>query len=267
MAYFNGNRVFIKTNVVCDTDASYRAGQRSMAVLETTKGNPAICDYVHPAEHELAIRLETRNILPYPYPHSNRTHNGITYTDNGDGTITLNGTATADSNFGVRLNQLVPNLIIGETYRLSGCPAGGSVSTYYLRHGWTGHNETGDGLVLANVTEKFFNTLRIEVKAGTVCENVVFRPMLTHGSKKYEYTPYLTNFSGVTIKRYGEDLTAEDFTEYQANADGTVKGIISLSPVTTLAADGVIINAEYWLDAGKKIAHMETAMLDLGGSL
>lgn len=38
-----------------------------------------------------------KNLLPYPYYQSTRTNAGVTYTDNGDGTITCDGTSTSST--------------------------------------------------------------------------------------------------------------------------------------------------------------------------
>ena len=53
---------------------------------------------------ELAITRQTlgfekKNLIPYPFAQTTRPINGITFTDNGDGTITVNGTATQDAYF------------------------------------------------------------------------------------------------------------------------------------------------------------------------
>lgn len=42
---------------------------------------------------------EGYQLLPYPYEETTKTVNGITFTDNGDGTVTANGTATANASF------------------------------------------------------------------------------------------------------------------------------------------------------------------------
>lgn len=44
------------------------------------------------------------NIIKYPYANSNLTKNGLKFTDNGDGSIHVEGTATADTWFGFRNN-------------------------------------------------------------------------------------------------------------------------------------------------------------------
>lgn len=45
------------------------------------------------------------NLLKYPYAETTQTKNGLTFTDNGDGTITVNGTATADTEFILNQNM------------------------------------------------------------------------------------------------------------------------------------------------------------------
>ena len=41
-----------------------------------------------------SVGEKTNNLLPYPYLNTTKTANGITYTDNGDGGITVSGTST-----------------------------------------------------------------------------------------------------------------------------------------------------------------------------
>lgn len=45
-----------------------------------------------------------KNVIPYPFYHTTRTDNGITFTDNGDGTITVSGTAIANVGFFITIN-------------------------------------------------------------------------------------------------------------------------------------------------------------------
>ena len=40
-----------------------------------------------------------KNLIPYPYGQTTEVRNGVTFTDNGDGTITVNGTATSNTYF------------------------------------------------------------------------------------------------------------------------------------------------------------------------
>lgn len=43
--------------------------------------------------------VHSKNLIPYPYRDTTKTVNGITFTDNGDGSITIKGTATTDAAF------------------------------------------------------------------------------------------------------------------------------------------------------------------------
>ena len=44
-------------------------------------------------------QLANKNLLPYPYAETTKTQNGITFTDNGDGSITISGKAEKDAYF------------------------------------------------------------------------------------------------------------------------------------------------------------------------
>ena len=58
-------------------------------------------------------------------------------------------------------------------------------------------------------------------------------------------------------------------TEYTPNADGTVEGIKSVYPTTTLMTDteGVTVNAEYNRDINKAFAELQQAIISLGGNV
>ena len=69
-----------------------------------------------------------KNILPYPYAEATKTENGLTFTNNGDGTITVKGTASADTTF----NLCTDLVLTAGTYTFSGCPSNGSNTTYFI---------------------------------------------------------------------------------------------------------------------------------------
>ena len=68
---------------------------------------------------------------------------------------------------------------------------------------------------------------------------------LTHTLKVQLKSNTITDFSGLTLKRYG--ATDSEFLEtYTANADGTVYGVTSIYPTMTLEApDAVTVEVEY----------------------
>lgn len=59
-------------------------------------------DYLYDYGYETLIQTvteETKDVDIYPYTDTTKTVNGITFTDNGDGSITMNGTATDKAEF------------------------------------------------------------------------------------------------------------------------------------------------------------------------
>ena len=125
-----------------------------------------------------------RNLISYPYLMTTKTENGITFTDNGDGTVTVDGTATADATF--RMSYFTVKK--GVTYYLSGCPKGGSRSTFYF---WLrGYDaDIGNGLKIAP-TRDFTNNFEIVIKQGAVVDNLVLKPQLELGEAATAFEPY-----------------------------------------------------------------------------
>lgn len=104
------------------------------------------------------------------------TVNGVTCTNNGDGTYTLNGTATAQTIFEVLFS--IKN--IPSEYKIIGTPKGGTNSSYYATYknnnSWLSAWDYGDGNIV-NFSE--INKYCIVVESGYTCNNLVFKPMIT----------------------------------------------------------------------------------------
>lgn len=124
-----------------------------------------------------------------------QTLNGITFTNNGDGTFTLNGTATS----GIWLQfKSMGNLDLTKTYTISGCPSGGSTKTYGFYFevynasgGWVkGAYDTGNGATLVGSSTYKSFILQFVVAKDVSFNNVTFRPMLEKGSTITPYEEY-----------------------------------------------------------------------------
>jgi hypothetical protein len=109
-----------------------------------------------------------------------QTINGVTFTVNADQTITVNGTNTESATALFTINDL--EIPAGESYTLTGCPAGGSNSTFYLGSlnttNWQEYIlDTGNGGTKALQTTLTIR-FRIGVRPGVTANNLVFKPML-----------------------------------------------------------------------------------------
>lgn len=116
--------------------------------------------------------------------------NGITFTINDDGSITANGTATANAtlNFVGGPGNYTINLEAGD-YTLSGCE-GGSSSTYYMEiYDGSSYRACQNGKITFNITSTSIRVY-ISVKNGVTVNNVKFYPMLAVGTEEKEYEPY-----------------------------------------------------------------------------
>ena len=121
------------------------------------------------------------------------TRDGITWTVNGDGTVTASGTATADSYFNVRQSTAGnrQHLDSGLTYVLSGCPASGSNTTYLLAFVCNSatFKDFGAGTT-CSVNADDSGWISCIVRSGVTVSNLVFKPQLELGSAATSFEPY-----------------------------------------------------------------------------
>lgn len=209
----------------------------------------------------VSVKKYGKNLIPYPYTETTKTVNGVTFTDNGDGGITVNGTATANAIYFVRTNT---NFTVEKgIYTLSGCPTGGNKSSYSL--GIDVYNDKtwlknffdyGEG-VFVDLTSSVFTGLPVYIRVvtGTTVNNLVFKPMLELGNAATDYEPYKAPVT------------------YTPDSDGKVSGVTLGSDTATLTTDtsGVAINAKYKKDITKAFEELETkltnAILSNGGNV
>lgn len=170
------------------------------------------------------------NLIPYPYREATNIVNGITFTDNGDGTITANGTATADANYWLVYEAQMP----AGSYILSGTPSVEDYGVMIVAHyQYTDGSPFylnvygGDeGRVLPIPTNTMIY-LYIRVKSGITVANYVFKPMLNKGSTPLPYTPYLHHTLPIPVEVRGAmnvlpEESAVIGKYWEIDANGTV---------------------------------------------
>ena len=139
---------------------------------------------------DVLFETGVKNICP-PYSGS-FSSNGITYIGNSDGTVTANGTCSANVGTNIRVY-----LKAGQ-YKVSGCPSGGSYSTYRIgvtTDSWTliGTHDFGNGTTITIPSDGYYR-INLDVREGYVANNLVFKPMITDvdtpESDYDHYVPY-----------------------------------------------------------------------------
>lgn len=161
---------------------------------------------ISPVEHNMGVSVRGKNLLPFPYESKTQTKSGVTFTVNDDGTINVNGTATANITFVLKQNILLKK---GSTYTISGCPSGGSTSKGYALYiqdmGYhPGKADTGKGAYFTTEYEDYY--MWITVINGTVIDNLTFKPQLEEGATATNYAPYIEDISTVKLYKQGKNL-------------------------------------------------------------
>ena len=206
-----------------------------------------------------------KNILPYPYSQTTKEINGVKFTDNGDGSITVNGTPTQNSSItllGVNHKRMF--IPAGKTYYFHGGASAATADEFYAFLAYDdGTADTAgeisyvydygrsNGKAFTPAKDSYLYSSGIVVKAGYTFNNLVFKPQFEVGDKPTEFVTFI-----------GE-------TAYTpASADGTVE-IDSIAPTMTVFTDksGVNIDLEYQQDCNKAMNAMRDDIATLDDDL
>ncbi len=109
------------------------------------------------------------------------TISGVTFTNNGDGTITANGTATSRAVFYLR-DSTNSVMIRGKGFIVGDPEAGNAFINYdlYDDNKWVADNASygGKGNIFTGRKEATYGVVYIAIEAGTSANNLIFKPQL-----------------------------------------------------------------------------------------
>jgi hypothetical protein len=155
-----------------------------------------------------------------------QTINGVTFTNNGDGTYTVNGTASGNA------NATIATMDIKSRCKLVGCPQGGGSSSFALFKAGSGVSgqkiDYGNGVIIeSNESNARVNII---IYKGYTANNLSFKPMLTTdlNAKYDDYVPY-TGDSG----RLNKDVAAL-FDMFQNEIDDIYASEATEAEITSL---------------------------------
>ena len=207
------------------------------------------------------VKRQGKNLIPYPYYETTKTINEVTFTDNGNGSITVNGTAPADAAlttfyFTESTVDISDLFVDGGTYVINDItlPTGNTInmvldvidkSTNNATYIYRGQSFTVDK------SKYLYKGFRIQMGKDWSADNVVVYPQIELGTTPTEYEPYTP------------PITAS------VNASGTVRGLKSIYPTTTLTTDtkGAVVDVEYNRDINKAFAELQQVIISLGGNV
>ena len=170
--------------------------------LSTTSTNPVQNKAIANSINDVQRQIRTNLLNPTA---QTQTINGVTLTNNGDGTYTVNGTANGRCAF--RIGNIT---VKKDDYaKITGCPKNGSEGTYSLQGtnnvDYSLGSDIGSGHIFHNTSNYTEFYIYIIINSGTVCDSLLFKPMITTDlSATYDdFVPY-TGDSG----RLNEDVAA-----------------------------------------------------------
>lgn len=184
-------------------------------------------------EASMLVTNATRNLLNPTL--QTITQNGVTCTNNGDGTYTFTGTATGTATFIVQDMVDFVKKPINKDIRLVGCPKNGGVGNKYRLQFLGDPNSTvydvgnGGNIHFKNITKNA--NVAIIIDTGITATNLVFKPMLTAdlNATYDDFVPY----SGYDVKSCGKNIVENTLI------NTTINGITSvLNPDCSISFNG-----------------------------
>lgn len=231
--------------------------------------NPPVADIVNV--------YGAKNLIPYPYDQPNfSVQNGITFNVDSDGVISVTGTKNNNnlSQYYIVLSEAGKHgsnglgIERGKSYTLSGCPSGGSNSTYQIRIIF---NYDAEGYIKQTVVDtgngKTF-TVNVDVAnirimidyfgdSGTTYGNLTFKPMLRLASiEDNTYVPYAKTNKQLT----DDSANKKDLTNITATGATNTTGsqitsgtYFYLNDTLVKAKANIAVNATFTLNTNYEI--------------
>ena len=267
---YTANNLVFKPQFESGTAATSFEVNKKIGTLDSTDG-----------KYKIPVTLTGKNVLPYPYKDSSKTGNGISFTVNGDRSVSLTGTATGKATYYfARSFELKSG-----TYTLSEKMKNQSSNVSIILDAYAGgtflssHSASAKKTTVITLSQDATVSIYAYVPTGVVCENYPVKPQLEIGTVETEYEPYTAN--GVTAaldtalgegeyidiinkKRYGTDGSTTDIT-----VSGSLKTIDSaknhISCGTTETPSKIELS--YWQDINKVLSETTNAILAQGGNV
>ena len=150
---------------------------------------------------EYEVKVQGKNLIPFPYLASDKTQNGLTFTVQEDGGVKVNGTATATTFFNFCKihfgdSNMTPSRPSNGEYAISGSVEGANVQ-YDINNDYT----------------------YITISNGTTVNNQIIYPQVEYGT---EPTPYEKYRSQTVLLQSDRPLTKWDRLEKRAGQWGWV---------------------------------------------
>ena len=153
---------------------------------------------------------------------TSQTIAGVMVTVKDDGTFIANGTATQNISLQLSRKSVNGTPLPEGQLTMTGCPSGGSTSSYYLtcwRTNSGNANDVGNGNTFSYQSDWDF-VVSLVITSGTTCNNLTFKPMIRLASvADATFAPYsnicpISGWDEVDVTRTGKNLYKAELNNY-----------------------------------------------------
>ena len=241
-----------------------RADNTFANALKGTKSDTAmLIDDVSPVTHEMGVKVRGKNLFDTSKLQNVtfETYSDIpcfSYYDNENYFIYTDN-FIKDTQYTFTTKAYREDGVINKPIAIKFVYTDGTSQSQILSAGEKGSVTTEAGKTLTKITGNNAYWLKCYIDLSVT--------QLELGTTATDYTPYVPDLTAVKVKK--SNAFGEIVAEYTPNADGTVNGVTSLYPNTTLMTDtgGVTIDCEYNRDINKAFAELQAAIISLGGNV
>lgn len=197
-----------------------KVNELANAVKGNMSGAVVFADDVSPVEHEPSVWVHGKNLIPYPYEVNTQTINGITYTDNGNGSFTLNGTSTA--NFAIVFLNSIELKLKGKYTFSMGNKFDGAGGIYLKNSAektilFVAAGNTSQTVEVNDTITRF----DLWINSGKTFDNFTVYPQLEQNDSATAYEPYIDP-STITVSRHGKNLAYGSTSQTYTNKGLTI---------------------------------------------
>lgn len=231
-----------------------KVNELANAVKGYLSGAVVVADDVSPVEHNPVVKVHGKNLISYPHNNTTKTENGLTFTDNGDGSIHVKGTATAVTYYD--LCKFSSRFFKEDSLYLN------AMSKPVIRDGYA----IKDCSVQQAVGRNTF--CHLVITSGQTVDKT-FYPQVENGDTATDYEPYI-NPETVTVRRCGKNIfnvAAKSQTlngvTFTVNDDGSVTANGTATKATFIGLGSLVLKPDekYRLSGSPAGSGFDTYML------
>lgn len=220
----------------------YEAGKNDFGLKMVFSGESLAINNVHPIEHIVKANLASKNLFQ-AVNQNIRIDPTKTYFLSSGKSETM--TRITFNVYDIEGNRVTKNVTIYGFYyseAMGRWTLGSNASNLWIPMNFTGADR--NKIAYIRFLDAYPN-MQFEQRSGAT-----------------PYTPYIADFSNIK-------LIVNETDTYSSDENGIVEDMKSVSPTMNISADteGVIINAECFLDPAAIVNQLGTAILNLGGTI